>query len=252
MTHIPHRQLEIILFDLGNTLIYFDGQWPEVISQMNVHLLNTLQAHGIQLGNDSFLARFDERLKAYYAQDQAHYSEYTTASVARRLLAEMGYDNISSQVLRQAIDEMFKVSQAHWHPEADAISILQALQERGYRLGLISNAGDDKDVQTLVDKAQVRPYLDIILTSAAQGIRKPNPRIFLNALAHWGAQPEQAAMVGDTLNADILGAQNTGIYSIWITRRVSKSANQAHQDTIRPDAAIASLSELPDLLHRLG
>jgi FMN phosphatase YigB (HAD superfamily) len=112
-------------------------------------------------------------------------------------------------------------------------------------MGLISNAGDDQDVQMLIDKAGVRGYFDIILTSAAQGIRKPNPRIFYQALQHWGTHPERAAMVGDTLGADILGAKNAGIYSVWITRRAARK--QPHQETIIPDGKVDALSELPSL-----
>lgn len=72
------------------------------------------------------------------------------------------------------------------------------------------------------------------------------------ALAHWGTLPAHAAMVGDTLGADILGAKNAGIFSIWITRRADNPANQAHLDTIQPDAQIAALDELPGLLQELG
>jgi FMN phosphatase YigB (HAD superfamily) len=60
--------------------------------------------------------------------------------------------------------------------------------------------------------------------------------------------PQQVAMVGDTLGADILGAKNAGIYSIWITRRANTPANRAHAETIIPDARISELCELPSLL----
>jgi FMN phosphatase YigB (HAD superfamily) len=55
-------------------------------------------------------------------------------------------------------------------------------------------------------------------------------------------------MVGDTLGADILGAYNAGIYSIWITRHAESPANRAHADTIQPDAKIESLEDLYPLL----
>jgi putative hydrolase of the HAD superfamily len=125
------------------------------------------------------------------------------------------------------------------------------LNAQGHRLGLISNAGDDADVQTLIDQSNLRGYFDIILTSAALGIRKPNPRIFQTALDHWGIPASRAAMVGDSLGADILGARNAGIYSVWITRRADTPANRSHEDTIRPDAVITTLAELIPLLEEL-
>ena len=116
---------------------------------------------------------------------------------------------------------MYQVSEAYWHMEAETLPALDDLRRQGYRLGLISNAADDANVQRLVDKAGLRPYFDVILTSAAQGIRKPHPRIFYTAPETWPAIPAQAVMVGDTLSADIQGAKNLGIYSVWVTRRVA-------------------------------
>jgi FMN phosphatase YigB (HAD superfamily) len=90
------------------------------------------------------------------------------------------------------------------------------------------------------------------VSSARVGIRKPNPRIFNLALEALGIPPEKAAMVGDTLGADILGARNAGLMGIWITRRADSAANRAHAETIRPDAIIATLQELPGLLDNIA
>jgi putative hydrolase of the HAD superfamily len=91
-----------------------------------------------------------------------------------------------------------------------------------------------------------------VLSSAACGIRKPNPRIFQIGLEKWGLSSTEAVMVGDTLGADILGAINASIFSIWITRRADSPGNRDHLDTIVPNAEIASLSQLPKLLDDLA
>jgi HAD superfamily hydrolase (TIGR01549 family) len=243
------KQFDVILFDLGNTLIYFDAPWTEVLPQINRALNTALVRLGIPVAETDFYANFDARMQAYYAQRETEFIEYTTAYVLRDLLNEMGFSNLSEAALRQAIAEMYAVSQAHWQVEADALTTLEALQQAGYRLGIISNASDDQDVQTLVDKAGVREYFEVILTSAAEGIRKPNPRIFHTALERMGSvTAPRAAMVGDTLGADILGARNAGLYSIWITRRADTPANRDHLDTIQPDAQVQTLAELAALL----
>jgi FMN phosphatase YigB (HAD superfamily) len=115
----------------------------------------------------------------------------------------------------------------------------------GYRLAAVSNAADDANTQALVDKLGARPYLEFVLSSAQYGTRKPNPKIFRSALERLSVPADRAVMVGDTLGADILGAHNSGIYAIWITRRANTPANRAHADTIKPDARIANLNELP-------
>jgi HAD superfamily hydrolase (TIGR01549 family) len=198
-----------------------------------------------------FLQDFRSRIEHYHSERQSEFIEYTTEYFSRAVLADWGYSQVPEAVIRSALRAMYSVSQAHWHIEADTLPTLEYLRRAGYRLGMISNASDNEDVQTLVDKAGVRDFFDFILVSASVRVRKPNPEIFRMALAHWGMLPAHAAMVGDTLGADILGAKNAGIFSIWITRRADNPANQAHLDTIQPDAQIATLDELPGLLQNL-
>jgi FMN phosphatase YigB (HAD superfamily) len=118
------------------------------------------------------------------------------------------------------------------------------LHERGYRLGLVSNAADDQNTQILVDKVGIRPYLEVVLSSAAVGYRKPNPRIFQAALDALAVPAERSAMVGDMLGADILGARNAGLISVWVTQWADAPDNLAHKDTIRPDITVERLSDL--------
>jgi HAD superfamily hydrolase (TIGR01662 family) len=247
-SHILKNRFAVVLFDLGSTLIYFDADWTKIFPESTDRLLDSLRNAGLELEESVFLASFQEQIRAYYVERETEFIEYTTAYILRRVLSDFGYPDPADALLRSALTEMYAVTQQYWKVEADAHQTLEQLKREGYRLGLVSNAGDDADVQRLIDNAGLRPYFDVILTSAAQGIRKPNPRIFWTALEDLNANPSQAAMVGDTLGADILGAKNAGVYSLWITRRASTPANLSHQDTIQPDAVIATLEELPLLL----
>ena len=242
------RPFDALLFDLGNTLIYFDGDRPQVFAQADASLLHHLKLAGLNLKEEAFLKDFRARLSDYFTERESAFIEYTTAHILRTLLADRGYAQVPAGLIRTVLRAMYAVSEAHWQLEADTISTLSLLHREGYRLGIISNASDDDNVQALVDKAGIRQYFDFILSSAAAGIRKPNPRIFSLALENWGIPPGRVAMLGDTLGADILGAKNAGLFSIWITRRAEVSANRAHADTIQPDAVISTLSELLNLL----
>lgn len=245
------RAMKAVVFDLGGTLIHFDGAWTEVMQQAMRDLLAHLQAGGRELDAEKFLQEFHARLQEYYVQREAEFVEYTTAHILRTLLSDMGHPGLNAAEMAAALRTLYGTSQSHWKPEADAVETLEALRAAGYHMGIISNASDDDDVQTLVDKAALRPYMDFVLSSAACGIRKPNPMIFKIALKDWGYLPGEVAMVGDTLGADILGARNAGLYSIWITRRAEKPANRDHADTIRPDAVVETLAELPGLLQSM-
>ena len=246
------RPFHVILFDLGSTLIYYDAIWNNTRPERDAALISRLRLAGISPDGNAFLDQFNDLLTTYFVERDTEFIEHTAAYLLQTLLTEWGYADVPQGVIQHALAGMYAVNQTYWKLEDDAHPTLQALRTQGYKLGLISNTGDDTNVQTLVDRDELRPYFDVIITSAAQGIRKPNPRIFRIALEHWGISPSQAAMVGDSLGADILGARNAGLYSIWVTRRADTAANRAHEDTIRPDAVIASLNELPKLLRTLA
>lgn len=243
-----HHQIKVVLFDLGSTLIYFDSTWQAVSAEMDQVTVDALQRAGLNVDRERFIADLLEKDAAFSKDRDTDFIEYSTLYILRSTLAEHGYPHPPEEVLHKIVAETYAVSQAHWHVESDAASTLEALRQAGYRMGIVSNAGDDQDVRTLTEQAKLTAYFDVIISSAAAGIRKPHPKIFDMALSHWGFTPSQAVMVGDTLGADILGARNAGMPGIWISRRGDRPDNHAHLDTIPPDATIATLSELPELL----
>ncbi len=240
--------LEAVIFDLGNTLIYFDTDWPSVAPQANAALLSALRQSGIQLPETDFVAEIDQRMNAYYRQREAELTEYTFGSILQDLLVEKGFKRLPDEQLKFILRARFAISQVHWQVETDAAQTLDALRQQGYRLAIISNASDDDDVQTLIDRAGLRPFFEIILTSAAAGIRKPHPAIFRAVLDQLGLPAQRTVMVGDTLGADILGAQAVGMRAVWITRRADRGANRTLEAAIQPDAVVETLSQLPEIL----
>jgi len=245
---LPAHRYKVIFFDLGNTLLYQSRPWDETLPSATRAMMDVLRRHGLQLDEERFCKQFEDRLSSYYQERETEFIEYTTAYLLSQQLQEFGVAEVSEETIREALAALYQVSQAHWIPEEDAVPTLQALRERGLRLGVISNASDADDVEALIDKARIRPYFEHIYISAVVGRRKPHPHIFEVALQAFGVRPEEAAMVGDTLGADILGANNLGITSIWITRRADTPDNRDHLDTIQPDYTIRTLAELPGLL----
>ncbi len=245
------RPFKAVLFDLGYTLIYFDCETDSIYDRMDAAMVDSLQASGVKIERGPFLSQFNRRMHSYEDERDTEFLEHTTAFILHTVFQEAGLPQLPQNVIKTALKARYAVSQACWKVEENAYPVLEHLRADGYRLGVISNASDEDDVQTLVDNAGLRPYFDVIVSSAGQGIRKPNPRIFLSVLSQLGVEPRQAVMVGDTLGADVLGAHNAGLFAVWITRRANKAANRDHLDTIQPDAVIASISELPSLLDRL-
>jgi HAD superfamily hydrolase (TIGR01549 family) len=237
-----------VMFDLGGTLIYFEGSWPDVMAESIHAVTHLMRSWGYNLDARAFPEAYFDLIQQYYQKRSDKFLEYTSEHVLREALLAHNCPVPTDEQLQQALKVMYGVSQQYWRVEPDAIPCLEALRARGCRLGIVSNAADDADVQTLVDNAQLRPYFDFILTSAVAGVRKPNPRIFQDALAQWGAKPEQAVMVGDTVAADIAGANGVGIASIWIPRRQDTPDNHSAARQHCPDATVSALSQIPELL----
>ncbi|KAF0108860.1 MAG: phosphatase of the haloacid dehalogenase (HAD)-like hydrolase family [Anaerolineaceae bacterium] len=240
--------MKVIFFDLGSTLIYAKDPWAEFFRLGDAALLRALRHAGLPLVGETFHAENGTFIDRYYAQYMpTDTTERTAFSVLREILAEKGYRNVPDPILRAALDALYAVTNRNWYAEEDALPTLAALRDAGYRLGLISNTSDDAHVQDLVDRNGFRPYFESVTTSAGLGIRKPDRRIFQAALDHFRVPPAAAAMVGDMLEADVLGANGMGMYSIWITRRAASGPDPA----IVPQATVAALHEIPPLLASL-
>ncbi len=76
---------------------------------------------------------------------------------------------------------------------------------------------------------------------------KPAGTFFATALAHLGVAPEEALMVGDDIESDVLAAQRCGITGVLVrTGKYLPETHRAAEGT--PDHVIGSFADLPDLL----
>jgi putative hydrolase of the HAD superfamily len=246
---MPRNFLRAVIFDLGGTLMYERDSWHDVTAKGDEALTQYLIRQGLELNLSTFPIEFRKKLRDYFAQREKDLLETTYTYVLLELLEEKGYTRLPDELVRKALDQLFAVTQTNWELEEDTLPTLKKLEQDGYRMGLISNAGDDQDVQQLIRKFEISPYFDFVLTSAQCSYRKPHPRIFELAIANWYFLPSETVMVGDNLDADIRGAKTAGLYGIWISRRAGQSSED--QPRVQPDAIISRLSELPALLDRL-
>ena len=124
--------------------------------------------------------------------------------------------------------------------------VLETTRKDGYRIGMIAN-GDSAGIRKIIEATGLQDYFDVIVISEEVGIEKPYQRIFKVALAKLGVKPENAVMVGNKIDADILGANRVGMKSVWFRW------NTRYSDTIdssqeKPDFTINSLFGLPGLI----
>jgi HAD superfamily hydrolase (TIGR01509 family) len=243
-----------VLFDLGSTLTHspHDNNWAATLNRMRVDLLAQLQAGGCEVDARAFHARFAERVREFDEQRQTDWVEYTASYILTSTLEELGAPPPTPELLAGALAAYYAYSESLWQPVPGLHETLDELRAAGLRLGLISNAGDGENVARLLRQAGLAGAFDPELVSARVGLRKPNPAIFRMALGDWGLQADEAVMVGDSLGADILGAQLAGLHNVWVTAHAGQRANLAHRGNIIPEREIGKLEELPEVLAAWG
>lgn len=123
----------------------------------------------------------------------------------------------------------------------DVVECLRRLRV-DYELGVITN-GPATTQLPKIELAGLAPYFKSVTTTDI-GSGKPHCQMFEHALASIDAESAHAVYVGDSLNWDVGGANNAGMVSVWLNRT---GAARASDDPI-PDAEIASLGELPELV----
>ena len=140
--------------------------------------------------------------------------------------------------LLQSEHSLFAASNATLYD--DTVPTLQHLQNAGFRLAIVSNW--DTPLDPLTGRLGIAHYFDIIVASHDARVlsAKPDSHIFNYTLAAIEVSAAEAVHVGDTYEADIIGAKDAGIRSILIDRDGTQTG--------RWHETIQNLSELPELL----
>jgi HAD superfamily hydrolase (TIGR01549 family) len=245
-----------VIFDLGHTLMHLASTWSEVFEQGVVDLAALLAGKGLDLDGQAFGQALLDRRAAGFVQARETMREVTAEDSMRWTFASFGWPDPDPVLVREAIDSFFAYERTRWSVDPEAHAVLRELSDRGLRLGMFSNATEDRFIQQLVDDLGLRPWLDPALSSAGTGLRKPDPVAFQPLLTAWNLSPDSVVMVGDTLEADILGAQRAGMRTVWYRSREDARQEEfdhsrpAREESILPDATIERLGELPGILAR--
>ncbi|MCB0208368.1 MAG: HAD family hydrolase [Anaerolineae bacterium] len=236
-----------IIFDLGGTLMEITRSWNDVIREGAEAMAEWyLKKRHIKFDTEALIDAFIiERYNACQESCNTH-TEILAQESLRRALTHIAAPASTQAFTEAAIKVFFEPEENAYRLYDDALDTVKQLRGQGYRLGLYSNATDDKLIQRLVNRNHLRPHLSPTFSSAAYGWRKPKPELFNLIAERWKLPPDQIAMVGDTVEADILGALNTGMTGILIKRE--GKTNSSH---VQPAATIDQLSELPSLLKQL-
>jgi putative hydrolase of the HAD superfamily len=122
----------------------------------------------------------------------------------------------------------------------EVADVLATLRVRGVPTAICSNW--DWDLVEAVDEVGLSARVDVIVSSAWAGARKPHPRIFDHTVAKLGVAPAGCLFVGDTWGPDVVGPQALGMTSVYLQRK-----DHWPDDTAPPNPGTMGAVVAPDL-----
>lgn len=144
--------------------------------------------------------------------------------------------------------ERFEVQKAFWRSELEVLypqteNVLINLSMK-YNLGVIAN--QNLCLSERLKQFGILKYFKLVISSADVGFSKPDEKIFTLALNQSDCSAQNAYMIGDRLDNDIIPAQTVGMKTVWIRQGFGKFGNPSKL-LISPDYIVENLSELLSL-----
>ncbi|AHF16079.1 YjjG family noncanonical pyrimidine nucleotidase [Niabella soli] len=222
-----------LFFDLDHTLWDFDTNAKQTLQDLYETL--ALEKKGVH-DFEQFYRRYLEHNAKLWARYRNGFIKQAELRVKRMQLALLDFkigDAPLAQQMSQRFLELLPTRNALFPYAAE---ILEYLTGKNYQLHLITN-GFEEIQHHKINNSGIHHYFDKVVTSEGSNSLKPNKAIFDYALDAAGAKKEESIMLGDDLEADIMGAANAGLDQVYINH-INKTPD------FKPTYTVYSLKEL--------
>ena len=199
-------QIKHIFFDLDHTLWDFKKN-----SSLTFKFL--LEKYNIPIDLERFLEIYmpiNFSLWKLY-RDEKISKEYLRHNRLKSAFEKLNI-NVSSVIIDQMSDDYVAHLPDHNFLVKDTLLVLDYLKEK-YKLHIITN-GFTEVQKKKITNSNLDKYFSCIIDSETVGVKKPNSKVFEYALRVAGATKDESLMIGDNLEADIIGAINAGFSAI--------------------------------------
>lgn len=190
-----------VLFDFSGTLFHLE---PDVEGQPldRARLVETLTSPVTPNLPSELLDAWERR----DLDPETHRMVYLAALTS-------AHPGVAADVLESAYELVFRPE--FWMPYPDTVPVLRGLRAAGIPVAVVSNI--PWDIRGVFERTGVGELVDEYVLSYAEGVMKPDPKIFLTACQRIGVAPEQALMIGDSVEADG-GATAVGCRFVMVAR----------------------------------
>lgn len=229
---------KVILFDLDDTLVCFDGvvkqAWQKTCDLFATKLKN-IQA--------TELYNAIRKVGHWYWSDPSRHREgrlnleETRRKNVKQALVNLGINH--ETLAYELADYYSQLQESMIYLFEDAHPTLKQLKNKNTKLGLVTN-GNAKMQKRKIKRFNLEPFFDAFFIEGELGFGKPDPRVYQLALKQFNIKANETWMVGDNLEWDVQAPQKIGISGIW---KHNDYADPEESD-IKPNRIIKQLSEL--------
>lgn len=202
--------IEHIFFDLDHTIWDFDKNAQETLTE----LYHQYELKSLGLNScETFIERYTDN-------NQLLWADYHLGKITKETLRSERFSKtfIEMGIAPESVPHQFEEDYVRFSPNKTNLfegseKVLGYLQKK-YTLHIISN-GFKETTLIKMDRCNLNPYFTNVIISEDVGVNKPDKAIFEYALQKAGAKKENSIMIGDSIEADIRGAQDYGIKAIF-------------------------------------
>ncbi|QUL57222.1 HAD family hydrolase [Paenibacillus tritici] len=215
--------IQAVLFDLDGTLLDRDSSLL-MFAREQYHRYSPLQI----VNEEAFIERFIEL---------DNHGSVWKDQVYQQLIHEFSIQNLDwTALLEDYISNFHK----HCTGFPNLLNMLTTLKKQDIKLALVSNGYGQFQYDNF-KALHIAHLFDEVLISEWEGLRKPDPAIFMRALTKLGVSAENALFVGDHPDNDIRASRNVGMKAIW-------KRNDPREAITEADAVIDDLGELVNVV----
>ena len=206
-----------VFFDLDHTLWDFDKNsklaYKRVFKQFKIDV------------------EFERFIKIYEPINLEYWKKYREERVTKEVLRrgrlidsfKMFNKKYTTLIIDKLADAYIEELPLDNHLFDGTLHILDYLTKK-YKLHIITNGFEEVQYKKLKNSG-IFHYFSTITTSEEIGLKKPNPIVFIKALEKASTSANHSVMIGDSFEADILGAKNIGMETIFFNYRNEKIPN---------------------------
>lgn len=200
--HIKH-----VFFDLDHTLWDFDKNSALTFQKI-------FDLHQVDIETRNFLKVYEPINLKYWKLYREEQIDKASLRYGRLKDAfEALNHHVEDELIHQLSIDYIEYLATFNHLFEGTIDLLNYLHPK-YELHIITNGFEEVQHKKMT-LSNITHYFKTITNSEMAGVKKPNPLIFNHALQVAKAKPHESMMIGDSYEADILGALNVGYDAIF-------------------------------------